>query len=107
MEIKTISDLRTFIEAIPEDQWTVDFLQEPNTTKRCVLGHLNHHLTGNALLTTETDGTFNLIDKLNIDWRQLVDANNGENIVTHNREERLIGIKKRVLHYLDEILQVA
>lgn len=62
-----------FFESIPEDQWTTEWLED-DKGRRCALGHLNHHFSGNYTFTPKC---MNLLRSLGINWSILIDHNNG------------------------------
>lgn len=73
MEIKTLNDLKMFFESIPEDQWITELLED-DKGRRCALGHLNYHLSGNYTFTPKC---MNLLKSLGINRSMLIDRNNG------------------------------
>lgn len=48
--MKTLEDLIGFLKEIPEEEWTGGQFETVTggVTKRCVAGHINHKLTGDA-----------------------------------------------------------
>lgn len=102
--MKSITELRDFFAAIPEDQWTIKELESDDLKKRCALGHLNYYLHGNAHFEIKGKDASDVIDNLGINPWVLVDINNAEG---YDDETPKGSPKERVINYLNEKITAA
>lgn len=100
--MKTLKDLRNWANNIPEEEWTINELEDEDG-RRCVAGHLNFHLHGYAEWKEMGQDYEQMVLRVGIDPYTLVHINNG-----YNGQES-VGVgetpKERVINYLDSFIK--
>jgi hypothetical protein len=99
--METVNELIEFLDKIPDDQWTGHVFEDDKkgVVKRCVAGHINHHLSGKATHQLGSKEPVALLcGKLGISRGLLVLANN-------NAYRDALPIKEAVLTHLRNLPQ--
>lgn len=93
------------IEPIPPEDFIIYMYQEGDSCRRCVLGHIQHAISGDAL--SDSDG-FGLRSKSERFLKEkheiaadITAVNNGNNINGYNEPV----IKDRVVHFLKDMVE--
>lgn len=101
--MKTIQELIDFCEGIPENQWCrskFEIKKEEDLIQRCIAGHLNHHLSGNAHYSipgSASEPCVKILRPLGIDRTILVRVNNSAEV----------SVKGDVIKYLQSQIKEA
>lgn len=83
--MKTVQELLDFFKEIPEDLWCTYYFERPSpegVIQRCALGHLNHHMGGNAIPYHDDGFVHGVCEPsvlaMGLDPKDFIRANNNE-----------------------------
>lgn len=82
--MNSLEELISFFRGIPKEEWCIGSFEDfsGNQTKRCAMGHLNHHLSGEAeppagwRIDIKMEPAYPILRKLGMDREKLVNTNN-------------------------------